>query len=70
MWEGTVIKTIEDWPISHRVRGARTNFHCIIYTGYHEPFEKGFIWHPAGNDNYKGYLIDEETLHDDDQMYE
>lgn len=68
--EGSVLKTMEDWPVTHRVRNARHNFHCIIYTAYHKPFDKGFIWAPVGTENYKGYLVDEETLKDDNVMYE
>lgn len=68
--EGTVVGTIKDWPLTHRVRSAISNFHCIIYTGKKAPYEKGFIWAPPGKDNYKGYLVSEETLKDDNTMYQ
>lgn len=68
--EATRVTSIEDWPLTHRVRSAVSNFKCIIYQSHKDPFEKGFIWAPSGNNNYKGYLVDDSTLKDDNTMYE
>lgn len=67
--EDTEIKDVLDWPIVHRVRNAVSNCKCVIYTAYAKPYERGFVWHPQGNDNYKGFLVDDETLKDEDTMY-
>lgn len=67
--EGTRLLTINDWPLLHRVHSAVSNFHCIIYTAQVDPYEKGFIWAPPDNNNYLGYLVDDDTLKDDNTMY-
>lgn len=67
--EDTLIKDVQDWPIVHRVKSAISNFKVAIYTEEKAPYERGHIWHPAGNTNYKGFLVDEETLHDEHTMY-
>lgn len=67
--EDVVINDVLDWPIVHRVKNCVSNFKCVIYTGYKEPYEKGFVWNEPGNDNYKGYLVDDDTLHDEHTMY-
>ena len=67
--EDTVINDVLDWPIVHRVKNCVSNFKCVIYTGYKAPYERGFVWNEPGNDNYKGYLVDDDTLHDEHTMY-
>jgi len=67
--EDTIINDVLDWPIVHRVKNCISNFKCVIYTGYKEPYERGFVWHEPGNTNYKGYLVDDDTLQDEHTMY-
>lgn len=67
--EDTVINDVLDWPIVHRVKNCISNFKCAIYTGYKAPYERGYVWNEPGNDNYKGYLVDDDTLHDEHTMY-
>jgi hypothetical protein len=67
--EDTVIDDVIDWPITHRVENCKSNFKCVIYTAYKEPYERGFVWNEPGNTNYKGYLVDDETLQDEHTMY-
>ena len=67
--EDTVLNDILDWPIVHRVRSAISNFDTVILVEKKEPYERGFVWHQPGNNNYKGFLVDDETLKDDDTMY-
>ena len=35
-----------------------------------DPYTKGFIWNVPNLEDYKGFLVDDETLHDDHKMYE
>lgn len=65
----TVIKDIYDWPIVHRVKNCISNFDTVILIEKKQPYERGFVWHQKGNTNYKGFLLDEKTLQDDDTMY-
>lgn len=67
--EDYCLDDIKDWPALHRVESAKSNCYLSIYVGYKEPFEDGFIWHPAGDDNYRGFLVDDDTLKDTDSMY-
>ena len=67
--ENTLIQDVQDWPIVHRVKSAISNFKTVIYLEEKEPYQRGHIWHPAGNTNYKGFLVDDETLHDEHTMY-
>lgn len=65
-----VIGNIMDWPIlNQRVKNCQANTSCVVYTAYAEPFEKGFIWNTPGKTNYQGFLVDDDTLKDDDTMY-
>lgn len=57
------------WPIVHRVRSAVSNFYCTIIPEKKTPYERGFVWHQPGNVNYKGFLVDNDTLQDDHTMY-
>lgn len=68
-YNGT-IEPIKDWQISHVVRNAVSHFSTAIYIFKTEPYEKGPIWHEVGDNNYKGFLLDESTLQDDHTMYE
>lgn len=68
-YNGT-IEPIKDWQISHIVRNAVSHFSTAIYIFKTEPYEKGPIWHEVGDNNYKGFLLDESTLQDDHTMYE
>jgi len=64
------IDNIKDWPIVNtRVSNCQANTCCVVYTSYKEPFEKGFVWHEAGNTNYQGFMMDDDTLKEDDSMY-
>ena len=68
--EDYTIDDIKDWPIVNtRVKNCQANACCVVYTAYAEPFEKGFIWHEAGNTNYQGFMMDDDTLKEDDSMY-
>lgn len=67
--EDTIINDVLDWPIVHRVKNCVSNFKCVIYTAKTEPYETGFIWNEPGNTRYKGYLVDDDTLHDEHTMY-
>lgn len=67
--EETPINDVKDWPIVHRVKNAVSNFYCAIYVEKKDPYERGFIWHEQGNDNYKGFLVNEDVLKDEDTMY-
>ena len=52
------------------MRNAVSHFSTAIYIFKTEPYEKGPIWHEVGDNNYKGFLLDESTLQDDHTMYE
>ena len=67
--EDTIINDIHDWPIVHRVKNCISNFDTVILIEKKDPYERGFIWHQPGNTNFKGFLLDEETLQDDNTMY-
>lgn len=67
--ENTVIADVIDWPIVHRVKNAISNFDVAIYVEKKDPYERGFVWHETGNTNYKGFLVDDDTLQDDHTMY-
>ena len=68
--EDYTIDNIKDWPIVNtRIKNCQANSCCVVYTSYKEPFEKGFVWHEAGNTNYQGFIIDDDTLKEDDSMY-
>lgn len=65
-----VINNILDWHIvDTRVRNCQANASCSIFTAYKAPFDKGFIWNTPGLSNYQGFLVDDETLKDDNTMY-
>lgn len=65
-----IINNVLDWPVlDQRVKNCTANTSCVIYTAYAEPFEKGFIWNEPGKTNYQGFLVDEDTLKDDNSMY-
>lgn len=65
-----VIEGALDFPIiTQRVKNCTANACCVIYTAHKDPFEKGFVWNTPGKDDYQGFLIDDETLKDDDTMY-
>lgn len=68
--EDIQIDDIADWFISHRVKSAISNYSSSIYLGHKDPYNKGFIWNKEGLSDYKGFLIDDETLNDDHTMYE
>ena len=67
--EDYTLELIKNWPILHRVESAKSNCYLSIYVGHKDPYEIGHVWHEAGNTNYKGMLIDDKTLKDDDSMY-
>ena len=67
--EEYTLEMISTWPVLHRVTSARSNCYLSIVIGTKTPYEKGFVWHEQGNTNYQGFLIDEETLKDEDTMY-
>lgn len=68
--EDYTIDNIKDWSIVNtRVKNCQANTCCVVYTSYKEPFEKGFVWHEAGNTNYQGFIVDDDTLKEDDSMY-
>lgn len=65
-----VIDNILDWRIvDTRVKNCQANASCSIFTAYKAPFDKGFVWNTPGLSNYQGFLVDDETLKDDDTMY-
>ena len=65
-----IIDNIKDWPLLNtRVKNCQANACCVIYTAYKAPFDKGFIWNTPGLSNYQGFLIDDDTLKEDDTMY-
>ena len=68
--EDTLIESIYDWPLTHRIKGAEQNLSTLVYVTHSTPFDKGFIWAPANTSNYKGILIDDATLKDDNVMYD
>lgn len=68
--ERTLITDIDDWFISHRVKSAISNASTAVYIGHKDPYTKGFIWNVPNLEDYKGFLVDDETLHDDHKMYE
>ena len=64
------IDDFKDWPIVNtRVKNCQANCCCVVYTSYKKPFDKGYIWNEAGNQDYKGFLIEEKVLKEDDSMY-
>ena len=68
--EDYTLADIEDWPIlQNRVDNCRANCSCVIYTAYKEPFDEGFIFNIAGKTNYHGYLLSDEVLVDDENLY-
>lgn len=67
--DGTLQQT-EDWFITHRVKSAISHISCAIYIFHKEPYERGFIWKESGDDNYKGFLLEDGTLKDNDTMYD
>ena len=65
-----VISDIADWPIlTQRVYSCMANCSCIVYTSQVEPYATGPIWNIPELQRYQGFLLDEETLKDDDTMY-
>ena len=65
-----VIQDIHDWPIlTQRVKNCTANCSCTVYLSTVEPYERGFIWNVPEKQRYHGFLLDEETLKDDDTMY-
>ena len=65
-----IIDNVKDWPLLNtRVKNCQANACCAIYTAYKAPFDKGFIWNTPGLSNYQGFLIDDDTLKEDDTMY-
>lgn len=68
--ESDKIENILDWPLLNTVvRNCTANTSCVVYTAYKKPFEKGFIWNTPSKTDYQGFLIDEETLKEEDTMY-
>lgn len=67
--DGTLTQ-FKDFFISHRVRSAISNASFATYIYKKKPYDRGFIWKEAGDDNYKGFLLDAETLKDNTNMYE
>lgn len=64
------INNVIDWPILNtRVKNCTANANCAIYISQVAPYEKGFVWHEAGNPRYQGFLVDDDTLKDEDSMY-
>lgn len=65
-----VISNIADWPIiNQRVYSCMANCSCTVYTSTVQPFETGPVWNVPQLQRYQGFLLDEETLKDNDTMY-
>jgi hypothetical protein len=67
--EEYTLEMISTWPVLHRITSAKSNCYLAISINKKTPYEKGYIWHEQGNTNYQGFLIDDETLKDEDTMY-
>ena len=65
-----VISNIADWPIlTQRVKNCQANCSCTVYTATVDPYERGFIWNIPDKERYHGFLINDDTLKEDDVMY-
>lgn len=65
-----IIGNVMDWPIiNQRVKNCTANANCVVYIAKVQPFDTGFIWNTPGMTNYLGFLVDEDTLKEDDTMY-
>lgn len=64
-----IIRYMEDWQIGHYVVNYNVTGSMIIRTMSTVPFETGFILHEINTPNYKGYLISDEQIKDDETLY-
>lgn len=65
----TVLSTVFNWQISHRIWNnvARTSSQILTY--YKEPWVNGFILNTPGMTNYRGYILEEPEIKADDEFY-
>lgn len=66
--DGT-LQQFSDWFLTNRVHSAVSNAMCAIYIKKVDPYNDGPVWQPADTLNTRGFLVDEETLNDDYDMY-
>lgn len=66
--DGT-LQQFSDWFLTNRVQSAKSNAMCAVYIKKVEPYNDGPIWQPANTLNTRGFLVDEQTLNDDHDMY-
>lgn len=65
----TVLSTVWNWQISHRIKSAVARTSTQILTYYKEPWVDGFILNTPDLTNYRGFVLEEPTIKSDDELY-
>lgn len=65
----TILSTVKEWQISHRVKSAvaQTSSQILVY--YKDPWVDGFILNTPGLTNYRGFIEADPTIKADDEFY-
>lgn len=65
----TILSTVKEWQISHRVKSAvaQTSSQILVY--YKNSWVDGFILNTPGLTNYRGFIEADPTIKADDEFY-
>ena len=67
--ETTIIKYLEDRNIGHYVVNYNLTGSMVMKSVTTEPYNTGFIFNEVDLKNYRGYIINDETIADDEVLY-
>lgn len=65
----SIIKYMEDWNVGHYVNNYNVNGSMVFNVVATEPYTTGFILNEVDLVNYRGYVINNEQIRDDDVLY-
>ena len=68
-YEYTKVQTVYDWLLCKPSRSNEMFASISVIPRYKTPWEKGFIFSTAGQTNYKGLLLSDGILNEDDVLY-
>lgn len=64
-----IIRYVEDYNLSHYVVGYNVSASMIIKTTTAEPYDTGWIFNDVGLKHYRGYIINNYNIVDDQVLY-